>query len=36
MIEIIYPENWQETRSVYSSAKKIDLGEAYLIYVSGQ
>jgi 2-iminobutanoate/2-iminopropanoate deaminase len=36
MIESIYPDNWQETRGVYSSAKKIDLGNAYLIYVSGQ
>ena len=36
MIENIYPENWQETRGIYSPAKKIDLGNAYLIYVSGQ
>lgn len=36
MIEDIYPQNWQETRGVYSPAKKIDLGNAYLIYVSGQ
>jgi 2-iminobutanoate/2-iminopropanoate deaminase len=36
MIESIYPEDWQETRGVYSPAKKIDLGNAYLIYVSGQ
>ena len=36
MIEDIYPEDWQETRGVYSPAKKIDLGNAYLIYVSGQ
>lgn len=36
MIEDIYPENWQETRGIYSPAKKIDLGNVYLIYVSGQ
>lgn len=36
MIEDIYPEDWRETRGVYSPAKKIDLGNVYLIYVSGQ
>ncbi len=36
MIEDIYPEGWQETRGVYSPAKKIDLGDAFLIFVSGQ
>jgi len=36
MIEDIYPERWQETRGVYSPAKKIDLGGAFLIFVSGQ
>lgn len=36
MIKDIYPEGWQETRGVYSPAKKIDLGNTYLIYVSGQ
>lgn len=36
MIEDIYPTNWQTTRGVYSPAKKIDLGNAYLIFVSGQ
>ncbi len=36
MIENIYPEGWQETRGLYSPAKKIDLGNAYMIYVSGQ
>ena len=36
MIENIYPEDWQQTRGVYSPAKKIDLGNSYLIYVSGQ
>ncbi len=36
MIENIYPEGWQETRGIYSPAKKIDLGNAYLIFVSGQ
>lgn len=36
MIENIYPEEWQETRGVYSPAKKIDLGNTFLIYVSGQ
>lgn len=36
MIENIYQEDWQQTRGVYSPAKKIDLGNAYLIYVSGQ
>jgi 2-iminobutanoate/2-iminopropanoate deaminase len=36
MIEDIYPVGWPETRGTYSPAKKIDLGNAYLIYVSGQ
>ena len=36
MIEDIYPEGWQKTRGVYSPAKKIDLGGAFLIFVSGQ
>lgn len=36
MIENIYPEGWQETRGFYSPAKKIDLGGAFLIFVSGQ
>ncbi len=36
MIENIYPEEWQNTRDIYSPAKKIDLGSAFLIYVSGQ
>lgn len=35
-IENVYPADWLETRGVYSPAKKIDLGAAYLIYVSGQ
>ncbi|MFA7302739.1 MAG: RidA family protein [Candidatus Paceibacterota bacterium] len=35
-IENIYPDDWQETRGVYSPAKKIDLGSVYLIFVSGQ
>ena len=36
MIENIHPKDWQETRGIYSPAKKIDLGNAYLVYVSGQ
>lgn len=36
MIEDIYPEGWQGTRGVYSPAKKIDFGGAFLIFVSGQ
>ncbi len=36
MIEDIYPKDWQETRGVFSPAKKIDLGNVYLIFVSGQ
>ena len=36
MIEDIYPEGWQETRGIYSPAKKIDLGDFFLIFVSGQ
>lgn len=36
MIEDIYPDDWQQTRGFYSPAKKIDLGNSYLIYVSGQ
>ena len=35
-IENIFPPNWQETRGTYSSAKKIDFGDYYLIFVSGQ
>lgn len=35
-IENIYPANWQETRGVYSPAKKIDMGDYYLVFVSGQ
>lgn len=35
MIENIYPEDWQQTRGLYSPAKKIDLGTAYMVYVSG-
>lgn len=34
--ETIYPEEWQETRGVYSPAIKIDLGDSELIFVSGQ
>ena len=36
MIENIYPEDWQQTRGFYSPAKKIDIGGAFLIFVSGQ
>jgi 2-iminobutanoate/2-iminopropanoate deaminase len=36
MIENIYPEDWEQTTGIYSPAKKIDLGDFYLIYVSGQ
>lgn len=36
MIQDIYPDDWQETRGVYSPAKKIDLGNVFLIFVSGQ
>lgn len=36
MIENITPNSWQKTRGVYTPAKKIDLGEFYLIFVSGQ
>jgi len=36
MIKNIHPEGWQETRGIYSPAKKIDLGNVYLIFVSGQ
>jgi 2-iminobutanoate/2-iminopropanoate deaminase len=36
MIENIYPEDWQQTRGFYTPAKKIDLGNSYLIYVTGQ
>lgn len=35
-IENIYPKNWQETRGIYSPAKKIDLGNYFLIFISGQ
>ncbi len=36
MIKDIYPKDYQGSRGIYSPAKKIDLGNAYLIYVSGQ
>jgi 2-iminobutanoate/2-iminopropanoate deaminase len=36
MIEDIYPGDWQQTRGFYSPAKKIDIGDAFLIFVSGQ
>ncbi|HEY4964690.1 MAG TPA: RidA family protein [Candidatus Saccharimonadales bacterium] len=36
MIENIYPDDWKQTRGFYTPAKKIDLGNAYLIFVSGQ
>jgi len=36
MIENIYPDDWQQTRGFYSPAKKIDIGNAYLVFVSGQ
>jgi len=35
-VEDVYPNEWQETRGIYSPAKKIDLGNCYLIFVSGQ
>ena len=35
-IEDIWPKDWQKTRGIYSPAKKIDLGNSYLIFVSGQ
>ena len=35
-IEDIYPKNQQTTRGFYSPAKKIDIGNSYLIFVSGQ
>jgi len=36
MIQDIFPDNWQQTRGFYSPAKKIDIGNAFLIFVSGQ
>jgi len=35
-IEDIYPENNQKARGIYTPAKKIDMGECYLIFVSGR
>ena len=35
-IENIYTSEGQKNRGVFSPAKKIDLGNCYLIYVSGQ
>ena len=35
MIENIYPDGGQSERGVFSPAKKIDLGNAYLIYTAG-
>ncbi len=36
MIENIGPIGWQKTRGVYTPAKKIDLGNCYLLFISGQ
>ncbi|MCL2384025.1 MAG: RidA family protein [Oscillospiraceae bacterium] len=36
LIEDIWPSSWQGTRGVYTPAKKIDIGNCYLIIVSGQ
>ena len=36
MIENIGPKDWQVTRGTYTPAKKIDLGNCYLIFISGQ
>ncbi len=36
MIENIYPKDWQQTRGTYTPAKKIDLGNCYLLFISGQ
>jgi 2-iminobutanoate/2-iminopropanoate deaminase len=36
MIENIYPEDWKQTRGFFSPAKKIDMGNVYLIFVTGQ
>ena len=35
MIENIYPSDWQGTRGITSPAKKIDLGNCYMIQVMG-
>jgi len=35
MIENIYPDGEQQARGVFSTAKKIDIGNVYLIYTSG-
>jgi len=35
-IKDIWPSGRQETRGIFSPAKKIDLGNYYLIFVSGQ
>ncbi|MCX6722414.1 MAG: RidA family protein [Candidatus Staskawiczbacteria bacterium] len=34
--QIIYPSGWKKTRGTYSPAIKIDLGNAELVFVSGQ
>ena len=34
--ENIFPPNWQKTRGTYTPAKKVDLGDSYLIFISGQ
>ncbi len=36
MIENIGPKDWQQTRGTYTPAKKIDLGNCYLLFISGQ
>ena len=36
MIESIGPKDWQPTRGTYTPAKKIDLGNCYLLFISGQ
>ncbi len=36
MIENIGPKDWQKTRGTYTPAKKIDLGNCYILFISGQ
>jgi 2-iminobutanoate/2-iminopropanoate deaminase len=36
MKKVIYPDGWQKTRGTYSPAIELDLGNAKLIFVSGQ
>ena len=35
LVQDVWSSEWQETRGVYSPAKKVDLGNCWLVFVSG-